>query len=155
MSHFNLDTLDEKILNLIASDARIPFLEIARQCNLSGAAIHQRIQRLHKLGVLKETRYILNPSAIGYDTCAFVGIYLKEASDFERVLPELYKIPEIVECYITTGGYDMFVKIYARNNAHLMEILQDKLRPLGLQRTESIITFREEFSRQMPIPACQ
>lgn len=148
-----IDQLDQQILELIASDARKPFLEVARQCGVSGAAIHQRIQRLFKLGILKGSQFILDPGKIGYDTCAYVGIYLKEPSDFDRVMEEITKIPEVVECHVTTGGYDMFVKLYARNNAHLMEIIQDKLRPLGLQRTESIISFHEAFIRQMPIPA--
>lgn len=147
-----IDQLDQQILELIASDARKPFLEVARQCGVSGAAIHQRIQRLFKLGILKGSQFILDPEKIGYDTCAYVGIYLKEPSDFDRVMEEITKIPEVVECHVTTGGYDMFVKLYARNNAHLMEIIQDKLRPLGLQRTESIISFHEAFIRQMPIP---
>lgn len=147
-----IDQLDQQILELIASDARKPFLEVARQCGVSGAAIHQRIQRLFKLGILKGSQFILDPSKIGYDTCAYVGIYLKEPSDFDRVMEEIKKIPEVVECHVTTGGYDMFVKLYARNNGHLMEIIQDKLRPLGLQRTESIISFHEAFIRQMPIP---
>ena len=147
-----IDQLDQQILELIASDARKPFLEVARQCGVSGAAIHQRIQRLFKLGILKGSQFILDPGKIGYDTCAYVGIYLKEPSDFDRVMEEIKKIPEVVECHVTTGGYDMFVKLYARNNAHLMEIIQDKLLPLGLQRTESIISFHEAFIRQMPIP---
>lgn len=148
----NIDQLDQQILELIANDARKPFLEVARQCGVSGAAIHQRIQRLFKLGVLKGSQFLLDPRKIGYDTCAYVGIYLKESSDFDQVLEELGKIPEVVECHVTTGGYDMFVKLYAHNNAHLMEIIHDKLRPLGMQRTESIISFHEAFVRQMPIP---
>lgn len=152
MSHTSLDQLDEKILSLIAGDARKPFLEVARECGVSGAAIHQRIQRLFRIGVLKSSQFVISPNKIGYDTCAFVGIYLKEPSDFDRVMAGLREIPEVVECHVTTGGYDMFVKLYAHNNAHLMEIIQDRLRPLGLQRTESIISFHEAFSRQMPIP---
>lgn len=150
MAH--LDELDKKILQLISKDARIAFLEVARLCNVSGAAIHQRIQRLTSMGVIKGSEFILNPSEVGYDTCAFVGIYLKEPSDFDRVMAQLEQIPEIVECHVTTGGYDMFIKLYGRNNAHLMEIIKDKIRPIDLQRTETIISFHEAFKRQMPIP---
>ena len=150
MAH--LDQLDKQILSIISKDARVAFLEVARICKVSGAAIHQRIQRLVNLGVIKGSEFVLNPSEIGYDTCAFVGIYLKQASDFDRVMAQLQEIPEIVECHVTTGGYDMFVKLYGRNNAHLMEILKDKIRPLDLQRTETIISFNEAFKRQMLIP---
>lgn len=154
MSNQRLDPLDSQILSLIADDARRPFLEVARLCKVSGAAIHQRIHRLFKMGVLKGSQFVLNPNKIGYDTCAFVGIYLKEPSDFDRVMAKLREIPEVVECHYTTGGYDMFIKIYASNNAHLLQIIHDKLQPLGLQRTETIISFHEAFNRQMPIPAC-
>ncbi len=150
MAH--LDQLDKQILSLISKDARIAFLEVARICNVSGAAIHQRIQRLSNMGVIKGSEFILNPAEVGYDTCAFVGIYLKQPSDFDRVMAGLEFIPEIVECHVTTGGYDMFIKLYGRNNAHLMEIIKDKIRPLDLQRTETIISFHEAFKRQMPIP---
>ena len=151
MSLANIDQLDKNILSLIANDARKPFLEVARQCDVSGAAIHQRIQRLFKLGVLKGSQFVLDPAKVGYGTCAFLGIYLKDPSDFDRVMEQLKEIPEVVEAYVTTGGYDMFIKIYAHDNAHLMEIIKDKIRPLGLQRTESMISFHEAFSRQLPI----
>lgn len=151
MKPLNLDSLDEQILQMIASNARIPFLEVARACRVSGAAIHQRIQKLVKLGVLKGSRYILDPEKIGYDTCAYMGLFLKDPSDFDRVVAALEQIPEVVECHYTTGDYDMFIKIYARNNNHMLSIIHDKLQPLGLQRTETIISFHEAFSRQMPI----
>lgn len=152
MSIANLDALDEQILRLIADNARITFLEVARACHVSGAAIHQRIQKLTRMGVLKGSQYVLCPEKIGYDTCAYVGLFLKDPSDFDRVVEELRHIPEVVECHYTTGGYDMFIKIYARNNHHMLSIIHDKLQPLGLQRSETIISFHEAINRQMPIP---
>lgn len=80
-----------------------------------------------------------------------MGLFLKDPSDFDRVVAALEQIPEVVECHYTTGDYDMFIKIYARNNNHMLSIIHDKLQPLGLQRTETIISFHEAFSRQMPI----
>ncbi len=146
-----LDALDAKILNLIANDARIPFLEVARVCNVSGAAIHQRIQKLIQLGVIKGSQFVFDPEKIGYGTCAFVGLFLKDPLDFDRVLEAMKAIPEIVECHYTTGNYDMFVKLYARDNAHLLSIIHDKLQPLGIQRSETIISFNEAINRQIPI----
>lgn len=61
MGHHQLDSLDEKILQMIAENARIPFLEVARVCNVSGAAIHQRIQKLTTLGILKGSEFIIDP----------------------------------------------------------------------------------------------
>ena len=141
MANHYLDELDRKILRLIAEDARIPFLEVARLCNVSGAAIHQRIQKLTATGVLLGSQFLISPEKLGYETCAFIGLFLKNPEHFDRVVEELKKIPEVVECHYTTGGFDMFIKIYARNNHHLLEIIHDKLQPLGLSRSETIISF--------------
>ena len=152
MAVTNIDALDEQILKMIAGNARIPFLEVARACHVSGAAIHQRIQKLVQQGVIKGSQFIFDPEALGYETCAFVGLFLKDPSDFDRVVAELHKIPEVVECHYTTGTYDMFIKIYARNNHHMLSIIHDKLQPLGLQRSETIISFNEAIKRQLPVP---
>lgn len=152
MARHNLDSLDRKILRLIAADARVPFLEVARSCNVSGAAIHQRIQKLTALGVLKGSQIIINPEKIGYEACAYVGLFLKDPSSFDEVVEKLRQIPEVTECHYTTGGYDMFIKIYAKNNHHLLDIIHDKLQPLGLSRSETIVSFNAVIDRQLPMP---
>ena len=91
MAHHNLDSLDKKILKLIAEDARIPFLEVARSCNVSGAAIHQRIQKLNNMGVLKGSKFIIDPEKIGYETCAYMGLNLKTRRSLTRLLTNLRK----------------------------------------------------------------
>ena len=151
MGQHQIDKLDVQILRMIAENARVPFLEVARACDVSGAAIHQRIQKLVNLGILKGSQYLIDPEKIGYETCAYIGLYLKDPEQFDEVTEALRKIPEVVECHFTTGGYDMFIKIYARNNHHLLSIIHDKLRPLGLARSETIISFHEAIKRQMPI----
>ncbi|MBQ8009364.1 MAG: Lrp/AsnC ligand binding domain-containing protein [Bacteroidaceae bacterium] len=151
MAHHQLDALDKKILNMIAADARVPFLEVARACNVSGAAIHQRVQKLTAQGVLKGSQFIVDPESVGFETCAYIGLYLKDPSSFDHVTEELKKIPEVVECHYTTGKYDMFIKLYARNNHHLLSIIHDKLQPLNLARTETLISFNEAIIRQLPV----
>lgn len=151
MGRYQIDELDKKILNMIMSNARIPFLEVARECNVSGAAIHQRVQKLINLGIIKSSEYVVDQAKVGYETCSYMGLYLKEPEDFPKVVDALKKIPEVVECHYTTGQYDLFIKIFARNNQHLLEIIHKKLQPLGLARTESLISFQEIFRRQLPI----
>lgn len=136
---------------MLAVNARKPYLEIARACNVSGAAIHQRIQKLYNLGVIRGSISLINPSSVGYDTCAYVGIYLNDSSKFDEVVEHLKEMPEVVECYFTTGKYDMFVKLYAHNNDHLLSLIHNKFLQLGLGRTETLITFKEVFKRQIPI----
>lgn len=151
MGRHNIDNLDKKILKLIAEDARIPFLEVARICNVSGAAIHQRIQKLTSLGILKGSQFVIDPEKIGYETCAYIGLFLKDPEKFDDVVEALHRIPEVVECHYTTGGDDMFIKIYARNNHHLLNIIHDQLQPLGLSRSETIVSFNAVIDRQLPI----
>lgn len=151
MANHQLDDLDVKILRMVADNARIPFLEVARACNVSGAAIHQRIQKLVDAGVIKGSQFIIDPEKVGFETCAYMGVYLKDPSDFEKVLEGLKKIPEVVECHYTTGQYDLYIKVYAKSNEDLLRIIHDRLQPLNLGRTETMITFHEAFRRQIPI----
>ena len=152
MAQHSLDALDKKILRLVAEDARIPFLEVARACNVSGAAIHQRIQKLTSQGVLKGSQFIIDPEKVGYETCAYVSLYLKDPESHDVVVEALKKIPEVVECHATTGDMDLFIKMYAKNNRDLMTIIHDKLQPLGLSRSETIISFNSTIDRQLPVP---
>ena len=146
-----LDNLDKQILRMIAEDARVPVLEVARACDVSGAAIHQRIQKLTSMGVLKGSQFIINPEKIGYETCAYIGLNLRNPEKFDDVMVELQKIPEVTECHYTTGNFDMFIKIYAKNNHHLLNIIHDKLQPLGLASSETLISFNTVFDRQLPV----
>ena len=122
---------------------------------MSGAAIHQRVAKLSNLGIIKGSQFIIDPEKIGYETCAYMGLYLKEPEKFDQVVEELKKIPEVVECHYTTGSFDMFIKIYAVNNHHLLEIIHDKLQPLGLSRSETIISFNASINRQLSMADIQ
>lgn len=151
MARQQFDNLDLKILNVLARNARKPFLEIARECNVSGAAIHQRIQKLMAAGIIKGFETIINHETVGYDTCAYIGFFLNDPSRFTEIVERLKEIPEIVECHYTTGKYDIFIKVYARNNEYLLDFIHRKLQALGVGRTETIISFKEEFHRQVPV----
>ena len=148
---FQLDALDYKILKMLSDNARRPYLEIARECGVSGAAIHQRVQKLYGMDVLKGAVTVINPSSLGYDTCAYVGLLLKEPSKSDMIMEAIRKIPEVVECHYTTGQYDMFLKIYARNNEDLLRIIQSNLSNLSDTRSETLICFKEVFKRQIPV----
>ena len=148
---FQLDALDYKILKMLSENARRPYLEIARECGVSGAAIHQRVQKLYGMDVLKGAVTVINPSSLGYDTCAYVGLLLKEPSKSDMIMEAIRKIPEVVECHYTTGQYDMFLKIYARNYEDLLRIIQSNLSNLSDTRSETLICFKEVFKRQIPV----
>jgi Lrp/AsnC family transcriptional regulator, regulator for asnA, asnC and gidA len=150
--YIQIDSLDKKILSIIQGNARIPFLEVARECNVSGAAIHQRVQKLIKTGVITGSEFTVDPKKIGYHTCAYIGIYLEKAGLYKDVVEELKKIPEIVQCDYTTGNYSIFIKIYAYDNQHLKEILADRMQSIkGISRTETFICLEENLNRHLPV----
>ena len=150
MANSQLDSLDNKILEMLSLNARKPYLEIARECGVSGAAIHQRIQKLQATGVIKGYETLIEPTSVGFDTCAYIGFFLNDTSKFDEIVAKLKEIPEVVECHLTTGKYDLLIKLFAKNNNHLLKIIQRKIQTLGLARTETLISFKEEFRRQIP-----
>lgn len=150
MANSQLDSLDNKILEMLSLNARKPYLEIARECGVSGAAIHQRIQKLQATGVIKGYETLIEPTSVGFDTCAYIGFFLNDTSKFDEIVAKLKEIPEVVECHLTTGKYDLLIKLFAKNNNHLLKIIQSKIQSLGLARTETLISFKEEFRRQIP-----
>ena len=125
---FRLDSLDRRILSLLTKNARTPFLEIARACNVSGAAIHQRIQRLIEANVITGSQFNISPGGVGYHTCAYIGlqVHLNTTSTHEEVFDKIQQISEIVECHHVTGQYSLLVKIYSRDNEHLKHIIVQK-----------------------------
>lgn len=148
----HIDELDKKILQLITKNARIPFLEVARECGVSGAAIHQRVQRLLNIGIVSGSEFIVNPNKLGFNTCAYLGIFLEKANFDKKVVEELKEIPEVVECHFTTGAWAIFIKVQAKSNRHLKKIIDTDLQGIdGIARTETFISLDQVFKRQIPI----
>ena len=135
-----LDKLDVKLLKMLSENARKPYLEIARETGVSGAAIHQRMAKLQSLGIVKGTETLIDPASIGYETTAYLGVFLRDPSRFDEILAKLQQIPEIVECHLITGQYDLLLKVYARNNEDLLNFIHTKIFTLNLGRTETNIS---------------
>lgn len=147
-----IDNLDRKILEIIMRNARIPSKDIALVCGVSRAAVHQRIQRMIDLKVIVGSGYIVDPKVLGYSTCTYVGVNLERGAMYRNVVPELEKIPEIVECCYTTGPYTMLIKVYARDNEHLMELLNDRIQMIpGVTGTETLISLDKSIDRVIPV----
>jgi len=148
-----LDEIDRKILLELSGDAEKPYSQIAKSLDVSNTMIHQRIARMKQLGVIEQTEIKLNEKVLGYGSSAFTGIILKEVANTARVIDALQKVPEVVECYFVSGAYNLFVKIIAENNDHLMHVLYDKIDSIkGIVRTETLINFRTVIKRGCPIP---
>ncbi|RRD00934.1 Lrp/AsnC family transcriptional regulator [Prevotella sp. OH937_COT-195] len=149
-----IDALDIKILKILSGNARIPFKDVAAECGMSRAAIHQRVQNLIEDGVITGSSFDLNPKSLGYTTCTYVGITLERGSMYKKVVEQLLHVPEIVECHFTTGPYMLLVKLYARDNEQLMDLLNNKMQSIeGVVATETLISLEQSIKRNVPVIA--
>lgn len=147
---YHIDEIDQKILSFLVNNARMPFLEIARECGVSGAAIHQRVKKLESNGVITGSRLLVKPQALGLNVCAFISVVLSEANKYPEVVNSLRHIPEIVECHFVTGRAALFVKVFCFDNDHLMEVLLNTIQKIPyIQSTDTMISLDEAFERQV------
>jgi Lrp/AsnC family transcriptional regulator for asnA, asnC and gidA len=149
-----IDNLDKKILGILSGNARIPFKDVAAECGVSRAAIHQRVQHLVENGVITGSGFNVNPKSLGYSTCTYIGINLERGSMYKKVVEHLAKIPEVVECHFTTGPYTMLIKVYAKDNEQLMDLLNNQLQGIpGVVSTETLISLEQSIKREIPVKA--
>ncbi len=149
MVDYTLDELDYNILNLISNDTRMSFLEVARIAGVSGASVHQRVQKMTAGGVITGSQLKLDMEQIGYQMCALINLGFDGSRSYGTIIEELSTIPQIVECHSIVGDYDFFVKVYARNNMHLLDLIRRHLKPLGATRIQITVSCGELFRRQM------
>lgn len=147
-----IDGIDKKILRYLMEDARRPILEIARNIGISGAAIHQRLRKLEKSGLIAGSKFVINPKILGYTTMAYIGIFLDKAMSNPKAVKALEKIPEVLECHYTTGNWSILIKVLCRDNEHLMQVLNKDIQQIeGVSRTETFISLNQQIDRQISI----
>lgn len=147
-----IDKLDKKILGILSQNARMLFKDVAAKCGVSRAAIHQRVQHLVENGVITGSGYYINPKSLGYTTCTYVGLNLERGSMYKEVVARLNTIPEIIECHFTTGPYTMLLKLYAKDNEQLMDLLNNQMQSIpGVVSTETLISLEQSIKREIPV----
>jgi Lrp/AsnC family transcriptional regulator for asnA, asnC and gidA len=147
-----IDGIDKEILRDLMADARKPILQIAHKIGISGAAIHQRLRKLEQSGVISGSKFVVNHKILGYNTMAFVGVYLDKAARNPEAVKELRKITEVLECHYTTGNWSILIKIICRDNEHLMQLLNTKIQAIeGVSRTETFISLDQQIDRQIQL----
>ena len=147
-----IDKLDKKILGILSQNARMPFKDVAAKCGVSRAAIHQRVQHLVENGVITGSGYYINPKSLGYTTCTYVGLNLERGSMYKEVVARLNTIPEIIECHFTTGPYTMLLKLYAKDNEQLMDLLNNQMQSIpGVVSTETLISLEQSIKREITV----
>lgn len=150
MSKYSIDETDRKILSFLVSDARMSYTEIARECCISGAAVHQRVKKLEQKGVILGSRMIVKPSAVGLDVCAFISVNLFEDNKYSQVVEALNHVPEVVECHFITGRAALLLKVYCIDNEHLMNVLLNTIQRIPyVQATDTMISLDQSFQREV------
>ncbi|MDO6390957.1 Lrp/AsnC ligand binding domain-containing protein [Pontibacter sp. BT731] len=147
-----IDKLDRQILHLLMQNVNRAYTDIAKELGVSGGTIHVRLKKMTEMGIVQGAQLLINPAAIGYDICAFIGVFLEKGSAYKEVVEKMRLIPEIVELHYTTGEYSMFVKIICRDTKHLREVLNEKMQGIaGVHRTETFISLEESITRQISV----
>lgn len=147
-----IDELDRKILKIITQSARTPFRDVAEKCGVSRAAVHQRVQKMMEHGVITGSSYHVQPKMLGYQLCVYIGITMEKASMYNQVIDALKQIPEVVEAQYTLGAYGLLVKVFARDNEHLLKILNTQIQEIeGVANTETLTALAQPIYRQLPI----
>jgi Lrp/AsnC family transcriptional regulator for asnA, asnC and gidA len=147
-----IDGIDKILLNGLMQNARMSINQLSKQVGISGAAVHQRIKKLEKSGLIEGSQITINPKQLGYTTLAFVGIYLDKAMNNPSAVSQLKKINEVIECHYTTGDWSVLVKILCKDNEHLMNLLNNQIQKIpGISRTETFISLDQQIGRQITL----
>src|SRR2546421_16252 len=94
-----VDTIDRRLLDLLRTNARLSFAELARQVGLSPPAVHDRVAKLESSGVIQGYRTVVEPESIGLGVTALVGIVHSDESELDEVAAALSELPEVESCY--------------------------------------------------------
>ncbi len=150
--NYQIDNLDKKILSMLDHDGRLPYTDIAKKLLVSPGTIHQRINKMTELGIIKGTKIILDYKKLGYDVTSLLGIYLKSAKDLNKVIEKLKTMKEVVDVYYTTGSYALIIKIHHKSIKDFHQFLVEKLQSIPeIQSTESFICLDQPIERTLHV----
>ena len=143
MENIFLDEVDYKILDTLIEDARTPFTDIAKKLIISPGTVHIRVKKMEARGIIQGATLTLNYKKLGYDSIAHLGILLEKTALSYVVIDDLEKIPNVTVAYMSSGKYDIFCKIRAKNIDEIRQSIFDINQIKGVIRTESMIALKE------------
>jgi len=147
-----LDAIDQRIIEKLTADARLPISSLAKDLKVSNTLVHQRLKKLFEKKILQKASFKIEPSTLGYETAAYTQIKIDSYGLRREIEQEVRAIPEIVECVNISGEFALLVKIYAFNNRHLRDIIYDKIQTIkGVSTTNTIVAFETNFVRNVPL----
>ncbi|MDJ0792290.1 MAG: Lrp/AsnC family transcriptional regulator [Acidimicrobiia bacterium] len=144
-----MDDLDRKILKALASDGRTPYSRIAEEAGVATTTVHQRVKKLTENGIIRGTRVVVDWEAIGLPVTAVVSVEAPAAHPLAEIAEQLRAIPEVQNCYATTGEFDLLLTVRARSSEHLGELL-DGIRAIAPGRSRTIVVLATFFDGRVP-----
>jgi Lrp/AsnC family transcriptional regulator, regulator for asnA, asnC and gidA len=147
--HEPLDDINIKIIDMLRKDSSVPFVEVARQIDVSDATIHNRVQRLIAAGIIKKFTISVDNNRLGYSHLAYMGIDI-EYGFIDEISNDLCNMDEVLEVHEMHGTYDVFIKIRAKDLGQLREIVQNNISKiphiLDVELMTVLKTAKEEHS---------
>ena len=146
MSKVALDEIDHQILDILIDNTRIPFTDISKRLLISAGTVHVRVKKMAEAGIIKGSSLNLDYVELGYSFIAYVGVFLEKTNTINEVLEALTKIPFITVAHITTGKFNVFCKVRARDTHHAKDIIFSIDDVEGVSRTETMISMEESIN---------
>lgn len=144
-----LDDTDRAILRALQENARTPFSEIARRIEMSSATVHDRVNRMEEAGVIEGYHARVNPKAVGLDLSAIVGLQVKQGSE-QDTLKRLERIPGVKEVHLTTGSWDVMMRVYAEDADSLRELMFDNIAQMdGFSRSQTMVILGTNYETEL------
>ncbi|OBB35954.1 MULTISPECIES: Lrp/AsnC family transcriptional regulator [unclassified Mycobacterium] len=142
-----LDATDEQILAALTDDARATFAEIGERVNLSAPAVKRRVDRMLDTGVIRGFTTVVDRTALGWTTEAYVQVFRHGTIAPERLRAAWIDIPEVISAATVTGTADAILHVVARDMRHLEEALERIRSAAEVERSESIVVLTNVIDR--------
>jgi DNA-binding Lrp family transcriptional regulator len=140
-----LDAIDSKIVGMLAEDARLSTRAIARAVGMSPTGVSERLDRLHNRGVIRGYHADIDPSALGWDVEAIIGITTQQGEILQSLVSHLMTLPEVITAYIVTGRWDILLSVRARSNQALRDFVVGSLPASpGFVRSETMVCWQAQ-----------
>lgn len=146
MAKFKLDETDHKILGMLIDNTRTPFTDIAKKLLISAGTVHVRVKKMEEAGIIIGSSLSLDYKKLGYSFIAYVGIFLEKTSQTQFVLNRINEIPYVTVAHITTGKFNLFCKVRAKNTEHAKQVIFQIDDIDGVYRTETMISMEESLN---------
>jgi Lrp/AsnC family transcriptional regulator for asnA, asnC and gidA len=146
MAKFKLDDTDHKILDMLIENTRTPFTDIAKKLNISAGTVHVRVRKMEDVKLIIGSSLTLDYKKLGYSFIAYVGVFLNKTSQTQFVLERISEIPFVTVAHVTTGRFNIFCKIRAKDTTQAKNIIYQLDDIEGVTRTESMISLEESIN---------